>query len=281
MTDTLIPESATAPEPQWPTSRLDDASSRPRRKRWYVLGGIALALLLAAVGWFFFLRDNAPDRATSATAVEAARLQQDDAAAGASATGAAAPAEAAGYDGTYRVATSPAAVYPYEDASYVGYRVVEELAGFGAFTAVGRTVALDGSLEISGNTVQGVTIDADLTALTSDNGTRDGAMRGQALETDAFPTAVFELTSPIALPDAPADGETIITTATGNLTLHGVTRTVDFELEATPVGADLIVVVGRTNIEFADFDIDTPTAAVVVGIEDNGEIEVQLFLERV
>ena len=38
---------------------------------------------------------------------------------------------------------------------------------------------------------------------------RDGQLRQQALETDQFPTATFELTTPIRLAHAPVDGETI------------------------------------------------------------------------
>ncbi len=41
-----------------------------------------------------------------------------------------------------------------------------------------------------------------------------------------IPTATFELTDPIDLPNTPAEGVTYDISATGNLTLHGVTREV-------------------------------------------------------
>ena len=41
-----------------------------------------------------------------------------------------------------------------------------------------------------------------------------------------------------------------------------------------------IVVTGSIPILFADYDIEEPTAAVVLSIEDNGEMELQLFFTR-
>ena len=47
------------------------------------------------------------------------------------------------------------------------------------------------------------------------------------------------------------------------------------------VGAlDIIVVVGSTNIVFADFEVQVPTAPIVLSAEDNGIVEFQLFFRR-
>jgi len=127
-------------------------------------------------------------------------------------------------DGTWNVDTSTGSFSDFSD-TFVGYRVNENLAQVGSATAVGRTPKVSGSLTFSGTTISAVKITADLTTLQSDKSMRDGQLRQQALETDQFPTATFELTTPIQLPAAPTDGQTYSVTAQGKLTLHGVTRT--------------------------------------------------------
>jgi polyisoprenoid-binding protein YceI len=104
-------------------------------------------------------------------------------------------------------------------------------------------------------------------------------MRSQALETTAFPSATFTLTEPIELDAVPAEGERISTTATGDLTIHGVTNSVEVSLEAELVGSR-IVVTGTVPIVFADYDIEKPQSFRVLSIEDNGEMEFQLFFEQ-
>ena len=54
-----------------------------------------------------------------------------------------------------------------------------------------------------------------------------------------FPTATFVLTEPIELGAVPADGEEVTATATGDLTLHGVTREVTIDLVARLDGSHL------------------------------------------
>lgn len=44
-------------------------------------------------------------------------------------------------------------------------------------------------------------------------------------------TAGFDLTQPIVLNGAPADGETVSATAVGDLTLHGLTRSISIPLQ--------------------------------------------------
>jgi len=48
----------------------------------------------------------------------------------------------------------------------------------------------------------------------------------QGIQTDELPTATFVLAEPIELGSLPAEGEAISVTAAGDLTLHGVRRSV-------------------------------------------------------
>lgn len=185
---------------------------------------------------------------------------------------------AAGLDGSWAVDTSIGAFSDFSD-SWVGYRVDETLAGNRANTAVGRTPDVTGTLTMSGTQVTAVEVTADLTTLKSDDDRRDGQLQRQALETGQFPQATFRLTSPIELGSTPADGQTITAMATGELTLHGVTRTVQVPIEARLSG-DVVTVVGSIEIQFADFSIDQPTSFAVLSIEDHGTMELQLHFRH-
>jgi polyisoprenoid-binding protein YceI len=185
---------------------------------------------------------------------------------------------AAGLDGAWAVDTSVGSFADFSD-SWVGYRVDETLAGNRANTAVGRTPEVTGTLTMSGTQITAVEIAADLTSLKSDDNRRDGQLQRQALETAQFPQATFKLTSPIQLSAAPADGQTITATATGELTLHGVTKSVQVQIEARLSG-DVVTVVGSLEIQFADYSVDQPTSFAVLSIEDHGTMEFQLHFRH-
>ena len=160
--------------------------------------------------------------------------------------------------------------------SFVGYRVREQLASLPApDEAVGRTTAVQGSLHIAGTRIDAVTVMADLTQLSSDEARRDARIHTDGLESDAFPTATFELTSPISLGSTPAEGEEVDADATGQLTLHGVTNDVTFPVQARWTEGG-IEVAGSLDIVFSDYQIQSPSFAGFVSVEDHGTIELQL-----
>jgi polyisoprenoid-binding protein YceI len=163
--------------------------------------------------------------------------------------------------------------------TFVGYRVQEELVTIGAATAVGRTPDVTGTVVIDGSTLAGVEIEADLTTLQSDNDMRDDQLGRQGIETDTYPTAAFVLNEPIELETMPADGQTIAASATGELTLHGVTNTVEVPLVAALTNG-VVTVVGSLDISFADYGIVPPESMRVLSIADQGVMEFQLQLTK-
>lgn len=261
------------------------------RRRLLIGGGVvAIAAIAVAIFlvWWFVIRDDAPppvslegavssrqDEGTPETTATpspaAATATTAPATATATATSEAA-AEPAGVDGTWTLAEG--------EESFVGYRVEEELATIGYKEAVGRSPTIEATITIEGGRLTGVTVTADLRDLKSDDPRRDGAIRNQALESNAFPMATFELTEPLAVPEGLAAGDPISIEAEGALTLHGVTREVTIPLEAEQRDGGLLVVVGSLPIVFADYDIDQPRSPILVSIEDNGIMELQLFLVR-
>jgi polyisoprenoid-binding protein YceI len=183
-----------------------------------------------------------------------------------------------GLDGTWSVDASIGSFSDFS-SSWVGYRVDETLAGNRANTAVGRTPGVSGTLSLSGTKITSVEITADLTALRSDDQRRDGQLQRQGIQTAQFPEAAFKLTSPIDLGAVPSDGQAITATATGELTLHGVTRAVQVPIQARLSG-DVVTVVGSLEIQFADYSIDRPTSFAVLSVEDHGTIELQLHFRH-
>ncbi len=259
------------------------------RKRILIGGGVAAVAVIAVaifLVYWFVIRDDSPpavdlqeavstvqDEATP-EATPAPSPEATEAAAAATATTAAAAqpeADAAGVDGTWTLAE--------QEESFVGYRVEEELATIGYKEAVGRSPTIEATITIASGQLTGVTVTADLRDLKSDDSRRDGALRNQALESNRFPTATFELTEPLAVPDGLAAGNAIAVEANGTLTLHGVTRAVTIPLEAE-LANGVLVVVGSLPIVFADYDIAQPRSPILVSIEDNGVMELQLFLVR-
>lgn len=229
-----------------------------------LLGGIVIILALA---WFLGLFSSEPEEASVEASLEAITEEADD-----TSTDDTAPAPESIDDltGTWLVEAG--------DATFVGYRVDEVLSGVD-FTAVGRTPTVSGVLEAEGTTITSVEILADLRDLASDNGARDSQMKVQALESDTFPDGIFTLTSPIELGAIPAAGETMTVIATGDLTIHGVTKSVEIELEGAAQDTRLVVV-GSLSVSLAEFEIDTPEAPIVASVEDAAIVEFSLVLSR-
>lgn len=243
--------------------------SRSRRRtatRGILIAGVVV-VVVAAGGLWWFLSGSSPEEVNVATAAE---TLSDDPPEGIQPTS---------IEGLWTVDTSIGS-FSFDDAtsSFVGFRIEEQLAGIGAATAVGRTPVVSGEIRIEGTTLTSARVEADFTAIVSNDSRRDRRIQS-AVETDQFPTATFELSDPVQLGAVPAAGDTLSVTATGELTVHGVTNTIEIPLQAQLVN-DVIVVVGSTDMVFIDYGVEVPSAPIVLSVEDHGIVELQLFLTR-
>lgn len=229
--------------------------------KWLVLG-VVVVVGLGFAGWYFFLKSDPEPRA----AIKETPVVTEDTAAGDTASSSA-------LDGTWTVT-------PGNPQNFVGYRVTEKLfANISESEATGRTDNVTASMTIDGTSVQDVTVTADLRDLTSDNSFRDGRIKSDGLESDEFPEAKFVLSEPVTLSAVPAAGDTIKAQATGDFTLHGVTKKVTIDLEGRWDGKQ-VQVVGNLPIAFSDYGITAPTAPAVASVDDHGEMELQLFFDK-
>jgi polyisoprenoid-binding protein YceI len=236
-----------------------------------ILGVLVVVIAAGGAGVWWFLRDDAPDPVS----LEDAREQVS------STTGGGTGSTAAGDEiaGTWLIDTE-SGEFDFESATgtFAGFRIQEELAGIGSTTAVGRTGAVTGSITIDGTTLTAADFDVDMRDITTNDSRRDDRVQ-EALETDATPNATFSLTEPVDLGEAAAAGEPVSITATGDLTIHGVTQTVDFPLEAQ-LTSGTVVVVGSLDVTFSDYGVEVPESQIVLSVEDHGVLELQFLLTK-
>jgi polyisoprenoid-binding protein YceI len=219
----------------------------PRRA---LAGAAAAVALVAGGGWLFLATRDAPP---------AARLRPG---AGAGASGRPDGEWVVGSDGN----------------GFVGYRVRERLGSIAAPNeVVGRSPAVSGTVAIAGGAVTAAEVSVDMTRLRTGVEPRDERMRDEGLETDRFPAASFRLTRPVPLGEV-SGAKAVELRLPGDLTLHGVTRPLEFPVQARWDGAS-IQVAGGTRIRRADFGLEVPNL-VGYRIEDTAVVELELTLVR-
>ena len=236
------------------------------KKRRIVLTTAALVIVIGAMAAYGVWRviSNAPDEVSLDAAV--ASLETS---------------EVVGQDlsteGTW-VIDSDSGSFTFEEASgsFVGFRIKEELARIGKITAVGRTGEVDGELRIGAGELQSVSVSADLSTLITNDSRRDRAARN-ALNVSENPIASFSMDKPVAL--SATDGSAVSLKVKGVLLINGIGREAEFDLQAQLVG-ETVVVVGSTEVVFADYDVEVPSAVIVVSAEDHGVVEFQLLFVR-
>ena len=215
-----------------------------------VIGAAVLAVAAFAAVYFLFFNSDSPPEFKPTPVDESAKP---------------APADVSG---SWTVASG----------SQAGFRVREKLASLPAQSdAVGRTSDVSGTIVIDGTSVTSADFDVDLTTLKSDPAEprRDNKIPG-ALQTDQFPKATFTLTSPIDIGSATT---TATVGATGDLTIHGVTKPVTIPIQATLID-DQLELVGKITFPMADFGITPPSIGGFVTVENDGALEFKILLER-
>ncbi len=249
-------------------------------------GGIGLVVvaLAAILIYFNFVRDDAPEAfeltepATAETDTTNSGGTETTAGSGSDGAATTDGASAAPADGGSADPIALDGTWLVGAGSEAGYRVVEDLRGIQDFEAVGRTEEVTGTVEITGTTITEAAFEVDVAAIASDDGRRDSQFRGAIMNAAEFPTAAFVLGEPIELGSPPEPGSPVSTTATGELTLRGVTNVVTFPVDAQLLEGR-IEIVGSIDVLFSDYGIDNPSNAVVT-VRDEGKVEVRLLLDK-
>jgi polyisoprenoid-binding protein YceI len=252
-------------------------------RRLLAVAAVALAAVVVVGGIFvystFLAGDNVPQLGLDTPAPSASGGVPS--AAGASPTAPAAtptlasgtPVAAGDLAGSWSIASGVA-----------GYRVRETFLQQNAETdAVGRTEGVTGTLTLDGTPgalrLASTQISVDMTTLRSDRDRRDGQLRGRGIQSDTFPTSTFELSAPVVLP-ADFGGADVTVTLPGRLTLHGVVKGVSITAQARLEADGTVVVAGSLPILFADYDIEAPSIAGLIAVQDHGSMEFRVVFAK-
>lgn len=164
------------------------------------------------------------------------------------------------------------------EGSYAGYRV-DEILNDGTKTPVtGRTDQIKGTVTMTGEMLTAANVIVEVATIATGNSLLDAYFRDTAMKVDSYPTAAFTITSPIALFPAPVAGEVHTVQATGDLYLHGITKTLQIELQtkASDTGVEII---GSIPVSFSDYGVTAPDLGFFT-VQDSGMIEFFLVVTK-
>ena len=240
-----------------------------RRLGKWLVGGIVGAVVLVTAGPYFYIH-VIEGPAPAPLTLSSGSTNTTTAAVPTTATTAATAT-------TVATASGSAVTYSPTSSSILGYRVKEVLFGQ-SNEAVGRTSDIAGSMTMDGATVTAVDLTVNMKTVKSDQSQRDGQFQSRIMETSRYPTATFKLTQPLVLSSVPTDSTVVSAKTTGDLTLHGVTKSVTFDLTAQRDGSN-IKVNGTIPVLFADYKIDNPSGGPAT-TQNNGVIEFLVVFQK-
>ena len=168
-------------------------------------------------------------------------------------------------------------------ASKASYRAHEQLVGRTLPSdAVGTSSSVSGSLVLApdGSIVADQSkISVDLSKLQSDESRRDNFIKGTTLQTSRFPMATFVPREAQGLPSPlPTTGQATFQLI-GDLTVHGVTRPVTWQVTAQ--FADTSVTgTATTGVNISDFGMSPPHVGPVLSIDDALTLELAFTAAR-
>jgi polyisoprenoid-binding protein YceI len=163
------------------------------------------------------------------------------------------------------------------------YHAQEQLAGRDLPSqAVGTTSAVSGSIVLTPDGAIAADqshIQVDLSSLTSDQSRRDNYIKGNTLQTSRFPNATFVPREAQGLPSpVPTSGQATFQLS-GDLTVHGVTRPVTWQVTAQFDGGS-VSGDATTNVNISDFGMTPPKAGPVLSIQDVLTLELNFSATR-
>ncbi len=162
--------------------------------------------------------------------------------------------------------------------SEAGYRIVEDTP-MGETTVTGRTSTVEGSVTLGDGELTATEVVVDLASVASDQPLRDSAFRDTIIKTSEFPKATFRQADAVALSGSPSATEPTSVEVAGTLELRGTEQPAIATIDAVADG-DTITVVGKIEVQLAEFGIDPPKIPGLVTVRDSGTIEFKLVLTK-
>jgi polyisoprenoid-binding protein YceI len=207
--------------------------------------GIAIVALLAIIGGAYYVFGGNGARTTATGAVTAPTL---------------AP-------------TGSGAIFTIDSSNSEASFTIDEVLFGQQNTVVGATSQVAGQIQVDKSDPsksQVGQIKVDLTGLKTDSNLRNNTIQGRILETgdSSNQFAVFTPKSISGLPSTVTTGQAFSFTITGDLTIHGVTRSAIFDTTATLESDTKLSGQAQTTVKYKDFDINIPDVPSVSSVSD-------------
>ena len=246
----------------------------------------ALFLLVVAVGAYVWFSGGSGEPSTEVTAppvTTAADTAPEDEDSGAETVATEETPPAATSESTTPAGAGAQVVYRIDkEESSVRFEIDEILNG-SPKRVVGTTNEVAGEVLVDfddpkssllGNVV------INVRTLMTDSSFRDRAMRGPILDSasDENEFATFEPGVIDGFPDQVAVGDMVRLSVSGDLTLSGVKRPVEFDLEIVVVSNDRIEVSGTAMVLRSDFGLEIPNVPSVSDVDDEILLGIDLVL---
>jgi polyisoprenoid-binding protein YceI len=140
-------------------------------------------------------------------------------------------------------------------------------------TVVGKTSQVAGQIQVDKSDPsksQVGQIKVDLTGLKTDDDRRNNTIQGRILETgdSSNQFATFTPKSISGLPESITVGQPVTFKITGDLTIHGVTRSDTFDATVTMESDSKLSGQAQTTIKYKDFNINIPSVPSVANVSD-------------
>ena len=199
------------------------------------------------------------------------------------------PADTAGAEVPEVAPTAPGSTrFELGEGTRVYYRVREQLVGVNFLNdAVGVSdgisgaivVGPDGSVDSSQSRLT-----LDLSTFSSDQARRDNFVRRRLFEVEQHPEAVFVARSASSSPLPPENPETPFPIVgfqlVGDMTLHGVTDEITWDVLATYNDEGVVEGKAQTNFSFSKFNLITPELPFLLTVEDEIRLEIDFKVSR-
>ena len=193
-----------------------------------------------------------------------------------------APTTAAPTSAAPTATAGSALAWTVSDKSKATVKVREQLAALPLPSdAVLVASGAKGSFQINadGTFASGSQVSFDVSSLTSDQSLRDNFVKQTVLGTRQFPTATFVPTSATGLILPLAASGHFTFKLTGKMTIHGVTKDVTFDVDATRAAGSLTATATlNPTFKFEDFGMSQPAApGRVISVVDDIKLTIDLI----
>ena len=142
-----------------------------------------------------------------------------------------------------------------------------------------------GQFEINVRDITTRSLDVDIADQGWTDSERDVVIRGQILESgrDEYEFTTFDPTGVSGVPESFSVGDTLNIVVTGDLTIRGVTSSVDFDMELSLDSAEKISGEASTTVVWDDFGITIPYVggnSDIASVEDSVELRLEFTAEE-